>query len=76
MRDSHTRTKKGDILLIDDDPAVLRVLGAILAKEGYGLSSAAQGRTGLKAAKEELPDLILLDIGLSDLDGIEVCRRL
>ena len=76
MRDTYTRTKKGDILLIDDDPAVLRVLGAILAKEGYGLSSAAQGRTGLKAAKDELPDLILLDIGLSDLDGIEVCRCL
>lgn len=76
MRDTHNRPEKGDLLLIDDDPAVLQVLGAILAKEGYGLSSVTQGRMGLKAAKEGLPDLILLDIGLSDLDGIEVCTRL
>jgi len=76
MRDTNTKTTKGSLLLIDDDPAVLQVLGAILAKEGYGLNSVTQGRMGLKAAKDELPDLILLDIGLSDLDGIEVCRRL
>jgi PAS domain S-box-containing protein len=76
MRDTHTKAKKGNLLLIDDDPAVLQVLGAILAKEGYGLTSVTQGRMGLKAARDELPDLVLLDIGLSDLDGIEVCRRL
>jgi len=76
MRDTHTKTNKGNLLLIDDDPEVLQVLGAILAKEGYGLDSVTQGGAGLRAAKDGLPDLILLDIRLSDLDGIEVCRRL
>jgi len=76
MDDSLVKTKKGHLLLIDDDPGVLQIIGTTLADEGYKLTFVTRGRTGLKAAKDELPDLILLHVKLSDLDGIEVCRLL
>ena len=67
---------KGKILVIDDDPLVQQILEGILVQEGYEVNCVADGHVGLTIVEDESPDLILLDIRLSDIDGIEVCRLL
>jgi DNA-binding response OmpR family regulator len=64
------------ILLVDDDPLLAESLGYILEQEGYQVVSAASGREALAQVGRESPDLILLDISLPDLSGVETCRRL
>ncbi len=64
------------ILIVDDNPTNVKVLQTRLAAEGYEIITAADGEEGLSAAKRETPDLILLDIMMPKLDGVEVCRRL
>jgi two-component system KDP operon response regulator KdpE len=64
------------VLLIEDEPQVRRFLRSSLAPTGYKLVEAATGAEGLAAAVAEPPDVVLLDLGLPDLDGIEVTRRL
>jgi len=64
------------LLLIDDEPQVLRFLRSSLASTGYRLFEAATGQAGLAEAAARRPDIILLDLGLPDIDGIEVARRL
>ena len=63
-------------MVVDDTPANVRVLEARLAREGYEVIAAHDGEQALNAAREQQPDLILLDIMMPKLDGIEVCRRL
>src|SRR3954464_11658456 len=64
------------ILLVDDDPAVRRVISEILRTDGYEVREAANGREGLAAVEQFQPNLVLLDVELPDLDGLEVCQRL
>lgn len=64
------------ILIIDDELAVRRFLHTVLSSEDYSLHEAEDGHAGLAAAAAFKPDIILLDLGLPDLDGIEVIRRL
>src|SRR6187397_893158 len=64
------------ILIVDDNETNRDILMARLGPQGYELSQAADGEEALAAAKEQLPDLILLDIMMPKLDGIEVCRRI
>lgn len=64
------------ILIIEDDPAVLRAISHILSKEGYEVLTATDGLAGLAKAKEENPDLLILDVMLPGLDGFEICHRL
>jgi len=64
------------ILIVDDNETNRDILVARLATQGYDLSQAADGEEALVAAKEQLPDLILLDIMMPKIDGIEVCRRI
>lgn len=64
------------ILVVDDDPGLLRTLGIGLRPLGHEVMPAADGRTALQAAHEDDPDLVVLDLGLPDLDGVEVLRRL
>jgi two-component system response regulator MprA len=64
------------ILIIEDDPAILKVLQRGLAYEGYTVDIATDGRTGLNQARDHRPDLVILDILLPNMDGLEVCRRL
>jgi adenylate cyclase len=64
------------ILIVDDNAANVDILRARLAAHGYELVTAADGEEALVAAREHLPDLILLDVMMPKLDGIEVCRRL
>ncbi len=64
------------ILVIEDDPSASRLVEYTLGQEGYQVIAAADGLEGLKKAREEHPDLIILDIMLPGLDGYEVCQRL
>jgi putative two-component system response regulator len=64
------------ILVVDDEAGVRDIMGAILSSHGFRFESAGDGREGLEKAREILPDLILLDIAMPRLDGLEACRRL
>lgn len=63
------------VLVVDDDPAIRRVVATGLHARGYDVVEAATAADGLGAAAIEAPDLIVLDLGLPDGDGVEVCRR-
>ncbi len=67
---------KGLILLIEDEPQMLRLLRIILQSQGYRLVESSTGQDGLMQAATRAPDVILLDLGLPDIDGLEVTRRL
>ncbi len=64
------------ILAVDDNLASLEILKARLEANGYAVITASDGKAGLSMAKERRPDLILLDIMMPKMDGLEVCRRL
>ena len=64
------------ILIVDDNAVNLDILQARLAAHGYETLTARDGEAALAADREQLPDLILLDIMMPKLDGLEVCRRL
>ncbi|MCK4514889.1 MAG: response regulator, partial [Spirochaetaceae bacterium] len=64
------------VLIVDDEEMSRDTLKALLINEGYDLSFAAGGMEALDRAGEILPDLILLDVMMPDIDGFEVCRRL
>lgn len=64
------------ILVIEDDPAGLRLVGYTLKKQGYEVVTASNGLEGLKKAREEGPDLVILDLMLPGIDGFEICHRL
>ena len=64
------------VLLVDDDPAVLRSLRRAFALEGYEVLVAEDGESALAQARDQPPDLVVLDVMLPDLDGLTVCRHL
>lgn len=64
------------ILVVDDDPKIRTVVRRGLAYEGYRVVEAASGEDGLEKAREHLPDLVVLDVMLPGIDGLEVTRRL
>ena len=64
------------VLIVEDEPQVLRFLRASLSAHGYRVLEAASGEQGLVEAATRAPDIVLLDLGLPDLDGVEVARRL
>ncbi|MCE9554344.1 MAG: response regulator [Planctomycetes bacterium] len=64
------------LLLIEDELAIRRFLRTSLANEGYRLLEAETGQQAIRVAKEQPPDLVLLDLGLPDMDGHEVLRQL
>jgi two-component system alkaline phosphatase synthesis response regulator PhoP len=64
------------ILLVDDEPDIIEFLSYNLKKEGYQVFTALNGKDAITLAKKELPQLILLDVMMPELDGIEVCREL
>jgi len=69
-------TEPQRILVIDDEPQIRRFIRISLASQGFVIHEAASGREGLAMAIEEAPDLVLLDLGLPDLDGQAVLDRL
>ena len=70
----NTTTKK--ILIVDDEPDILEFLRYNLRKEGYAVVTANDGKVALEVAGREKPDLIILDIMMPELDGVETCRQL
>ena len=68
--------KKPKIVAIEDEVDILEVINYNLSKEGFDVCSALDGEEGLALIKKEVPDLVLLDLMLPGLDGIEICRKL
>ena len=64
------------ILCVEDNPQNMRLVRKILKHEGYEVLEAEDGASGLAVAETEEPDLILMDINLPDIDGLEVTRRI
>jgi two-component system KDP operon response regulator KdpE len=64
------------VLVVDDEHAILRALSAALSARGYTVDTARTGTEALERTATSAPDLIVLDLGLPDVDGIEVCRRI
>ena len=70
--DAHTRT----ILLIEDDPDVRSAVERVLGGAGFSVESASDGEGGLRLALSQRPELVLVDVGLPDRDGVSVTREL
>jgi DNA-binding response OmpR family regulator len=66
----------GRVLIVEDDEAIGRGLENVLAERGFTVQRCTHGGRALVAVDAERPDLVLLDLGLPDIDGVEVCRRL
>src|SRR5688572_32389545 len=64
------------VLLIEDNPAEREMYGKLLWYNGFDVVFAQDGEEGLRLASAEAPDLVLTDLGLPDIDGIDVCRQL
>jgi two-component system alkaline phosphatase synthesis response regulator PhoP len=69
-------TKKNRVLIVDDEADILEMLKYNLEKEGYEVKTAADGKKALSVAKSFLPELILMDIMMPVMDGVEACRQL
>jgi two-component system KDP operon response regulator KdpE len=68
-------TRPAQILLVDDELSIQRAMGPLLRSRGYSVTVAGTGREALDLFARERPDLIILDLGLPDINGIEVCRQ-
>ncbi len=64
------------VLIIEDDPTVAEVVGRYLKREGYAVDMVSDGAAGLRLALENAPDLVVLDLMLPSIGGLEICRRL
>jgi DNA-binding response OmpR family regulator len=68
--------QKGTIVVVDDEPNIADLVDLYLAREGFRVLKTATGEAGLQSVKEHRPRLVVLDVGLPDVDGLEVCKRL
>jgi DNA-binding response OmpR family regulator len=68
-------SRKPSILVVDDDPRILKLLKGDLQLEGYRVTTATGGRTALRLIEDEEPDLIILDIMMPEMDGLQTCRH-
>jgi formate hydrogenlyase transcriptional activator len=76
MDNTELKTAKGNLLIVEDDLSARQTLEAFLTREGYEVRCAPNGETALMFAREDPPELVLLDIRLPDMDGFEICQRL
>src|SRR6056300_1599929 len=70
------KSKNAKILLVDDEPDILEIVGYNLKNEGYEVFTASSGKEGVAKAMEVHPDLILLDVMMPEMDGIEACDQI
>lgn len=70
------KTKDITILLVDDEPDILEIIGYNLTAEGYQVVTAENGAQAVKMAKKKTPDLIILDVMMPEMDGIEACEQI
>jgi DNA-binding response OmpR family regulator len=68
--------ERGTILVVDDEPNIADLVDLYLRREGYRVVKAGNGEEGMRAVADHRPRLVVLDVGLPDIDGLEVCRRL
>ncbi len=68
-------TRASRILLVDDELSIQRTVAPLLRSRGYAVEEATTGRLALEAVEAEPPDVVILDLGLPDIDGLEVCAR-
>jgi two-component system, OmpR family, alkaline phosphatase synthesis response regulator PhoP len=64
------------ILLVDDEPDILEIVGYNLTQEGYQICTASNGKEAIVKAKKELPDLIIMDVMMPEMDGMEACENI
>jgi DNA-binding response OmpR family regulator len=64
------------ILVVDDDPRLLHVVAMYLSIEGYEVDTASNGDEGLRLLEQRRPDLVILDVMMPGIDGLEACRRI
>jgi DNA-binding response OmpR family regulator len=64
------------IVVIDDEPEIVELIQQVLESDGFTVLSASAGKAGLELVAREVPDLVLLDVGLPDLSGFDICREL
>lgn len=67
---------RGTILVAEDEPKIVEVLRLYLERDGYQVEAATDGAAALQAFRRKMPDLVLLDLNLPELDGLEVCRQI
>jgi two-component system, OmpR family, KDP operon response regulator KdpE len=67
---------KGNILVVDDEPQITRVLKTTLSSQGYGVRTASDGDEALQMLKEWTPDLVITDLRMPNLGGLELCRQI
>lgn len=67
---------KLSVLTVDDEPDIAFLTKIILQKEGYTVANASSGKDCIEKIKEDKPDIILMDVGLPDIDGWEVCKKI
>ena len=65
---------KQTILIVEDEPSLVEVLSYNLEKEGFNVLSESDGRAGLERALHSVPDLVILDLMLPGMDGLQICR--
>jgi DNA-binding response OmpR family regulator len=68
--------EKGTIVVVDDEDNIADLVGLYLEREGFRVLKAATGDAGLEAFRQHRPRLVVLDVGLPDVDGLEVCKRI
>jgi DNA-binding response OmpR family regulator len=68
--------ERGTVLVVDDEPNIADLIELYLSREGFRVVKATTGEGGVQAVAEHRPRLVVLDVGLPDVDGLEVCRRL
>jgi two-component system, OmpR family, KDP operon response regulator KdpE len=64
------------ILVVDDEPTILATIGPLLRSRGYEVLTAMTGQAALESVERDVPDLVILDLGLPDLDGVIVCSQI
>ncbi len=64
------------VLIVNDDPDQLKLMGSLLAKAGYSVVTAVDGLDGLTLARRERPDLVISDVSMPRMNGLEFCREL
>ncbi len=76
FRPEMKKNNVGTVLIVDDEPSIRETLGSILGEEGYSPYFAENGHDGYEKARELIPDLILLDVTMPRMNGLEVCRKI
>src|SRR5436853_4120743 len=73
---STTAAEKSRVLVVDDEPQITRVLRTVLTSQGYQVRTAAEGEAALENFAEWRPELVITDLYMPHMDGVELCRRI